>query len=54
MYIPEQENEVFAAAADEAPHSTHCWCNRTLTEVGVDDQLAGIQDCNPTRPCFEE
>jgi hypothetical protein len=55
MYIPAQAEEVFAATESELPDSPgHCWCNRTLTEVGPDDQQAGVSLCNPKRSCFEE
>ena len=53
MYIPAQADEVFAAR-DDSESSCHCWCNRTLTEVGLDDKLAGLHDCNPSRSCFQE
>jgi len=53
LYIPEQENEVFAVAGDEFLHHSHCWCNRTLTEVGFDDGQVSVPLCNPTRSCFE-
>ena len=55
MYIPAQADDVFSASADknEQPGG-HCWCNRTLTEVGLDDNLAGLQSCNPSRSCFED
>lgn len=54
MYIPAQADEVFAEGGDVAESSGHCWCNRTLTEVGLDDKLAGLKDCNPSRSCFQE
>ena len=54
MYIPAQADEVFAVGDDGAEPSSHCWCNRTLTEVGQDDKQVGIRLCNPSRPCFEE
>ena len=54
MYIPAQADEVFAKGADAAESSGHCWCNRTLTEVGLDDKLAGLKDCSPSRSCFQE
>ena len=53
MYIPAQADEVFTAR-DDSESSCHCWCNCTLTEVGVDDKLAGVKDCNPSRSCFQE
>jgi len=55
MYVPAQADEVFAAASrDDGDSCGHCWCNRTLTEVGSDDKLVGLQVCGPTRVCFEE
>jgi hypothetical protein len=54
LYIPEQEDEVFARSEDQLTHHGHCWCNRTLTEVGFDDHQVGVQICNPSRACFEE
>ena len=55
MYIPAQADEVFSGPAKPPPNfAGHCWCNRTLTEIGLDDQLAGLKDCNPSRSCFEE
>jgi hypothetical protein len=54
MYIPAQADEVFTGSDDKPEHSGHCWCNRTLAEIGSDDKLAGMQSCNPSRPCFEE
>lgn len=54
MYIPEQADEVFAVSGDQLTHHGHCWCNRTLAEVGFDDRQVGLQICNPSRECFEE
>jgi hypothetical protein len=54
MYISAQADEVFPASGETSEFSGHCWCNRTLTEVGFDDQQVGIQICNPSRTCFEE
>ena len=54
MYIPAQADEVFSPVADEMGHCGHCWCNRTLSEVGLDDNQVGIEICNPSRSCFEE
>lgn len=53
LYIPEQEDQVYAMAGQEFVHRGHCWCNRTLTEVGFDDGQVSVSLCNPTRPCFE-
>ena len=32
----------------------HYWCNRTLTEAGLDDQPVHPDRCQPGRSCFEE
>lgn len=54
MYITAQADEVFADTGDDAGCCGHCWCNKTLTEIGLDDQAAGMHTCNPSRTCFEE
>lgn len=54
MYIPAQANEVFSAQGEELARIGHCWCNRTMSEVGPDDRPVGGQACNRSRSCFEE
>jgi hypothetical protein len=54
LYVPALAHEVFEAKDDEMDQCGHCWCNRTLSEVGVDDRLADLRSCNPGRSCFEE
>jgi hypothetical protein len=54
MYIPAQADEVFKASGEELNHIGHCWCNRTMSEVGPDDRQVGGQVCNRDRSCFEE
>jgi hypothetical protein len=54
MYIPAQADEVFSAAGEELNNIGHCWCIRTMAEVGPDDRQVGAQVCNRTRSCFEE
>jgi hypothetical protein len=54
MYIPAQAEEVFAVAEHGFEHCGHCWCSRTLAEVGPDDRQAELQVCGPGRSCFEE
>jgi hypothetical protein len=54
MYVPAQADEAFAENNGETRHSEHCWCNRTLTEVGPDDRQVGFQICSRSRSCFEE
>jgi hypothetical protein len=54
MYIPAQQDEVFSASGDEIENIGHCWCNRTLSEVGPDDRQVGAQNCGKHRSCFEQ
>ena len=54
MFIPALAHEVFAEPGNEAGHSSHCWCNCTLTETGPDDRAVGMQVCDKSRTCFEE
>jgi hypothetical protein len=54
MYIPAQEHEAFPASAGGAEPGGHCWCNRTMSEVGPDDRQVGAQLCSSPRSCFEE
>ena len=55
MFIPAEADEVFPAAGAEAERAAgHCWCNRTLSEVGADDRQVSIDISNPSRTCFEE
>ncbi len=54
MYIPAQADDVFMETSEGFRDAGHCWCNCTLTEVGPDDQPVSVQNCGPSRPCFEE
>jgi hypothetical protein len=54
MYIPAQAHEVFSASGEELNNIGHCWCNRTMSEVGPDDRQVGVPVCNRARSCFEE
>jgi hypothetical protein len=54
MYISAQEHEVFSASGEELNNIGHCWCNRTLTEIGPDDRLVSAPNCNRSRSCFQE
>lgn len=54
MYIPAEAHDVFTSPGQECEFCGHCWCNRTLTEVGLDDRQVAIQLCGPSRSCFEE
>ena len=53
MYVPGQERLAFSAEPD-AGCFNHCWCNRTMTEVGLDDDLVTPGGCSSaTRSCYE-
>ncbi len=40
---------------DEALAFPFCWCNKTTTEIGPDDALAGLKlCCNPDRSCYRK
>jgi hypothetical protein len=30
-----------------------CWCNKTLTEIGPDDEPVGPKICDGQRGCYE-
>ena len=52
MFIPEHE----ADALSEQPGpdaGAFYWCNRTLSEIGLDDQPAHVRTCIFGRKCFE-
>jgi hypothetical protein len=52
MYVPAQEDAAFSNKFD--PNSfSHCWCNRTMTEIGEDDKLVSFRAClSPERSCY--
>jgi hypothetical protein len=54
MFIPALADESSAHESPEVGYSSHCWCNRTLTETGPDDRPVAGGICNPDRSCFEE
>jgi hypothetical protein len=53
MYVPAQEATAFSEKFD--PNSfSHCWCNKTLTEIGMDDDLVTFTKCStPERRCYK-
>jgi hypothetical protein len=53
MYVPGMEDSALALEPD--PNGlTHCWCNRTQREIGVDDGLVNLRNCAlPERTCFD-
>jgi hypothetical protein len=48
MFIPELAHEAFQEST-EPGHSSHYWCNCTLTETGPDDRPAGTERCRKER-----
>jgi hypothetical protein len=54
MFIPAQAAEAFSQASEIEGSSCHCWCNRTLTEVGADDQPVNPEICRIGRSCFDD
>lgn len=52
LYVPGQMNEAEPDAI-EAGSARHCWCNKTMTPVGLDDQRVNVEACaDPQRPCY--
>jgi len=54
MFIPSMGDEALAHETEALGHSSHCWCNCTLTETGPDDRPVGGEICKTARSCFEE
>ena len=38
--------------SDVLDQSNHCWCNRTMTELGPDREPVHPEDCRQSRTCF--
>ena len=53
MFVPEQENEALIEPR-EPEAGAFFWCNRTLSEIGIDDRPAHLRTCIHGRRCFEE
>jgi len=52
MPVPPQAG----AGLDELESGTarHCWCNKTMTPLGLDDRRVNTEDCSDaTRPCYQ-
>jgi hypothetical protein len=54
MFVAAPMDDEANQPASQSLHSSHCWCNCTLTETGPDDRPVGPDVCNPSRPCFED
>ncbi len=54
MYIPEKAG-LALVEKDYPAESPHCWCNKTMIELGPDDSPVSIKDCtNVKRPCHRD
>jgi len=53
MFIPEHEADALTESC-ETEAGAFYWCNRTLSEIGIDDRPAHLRTCIPGRKCFEE
>jgi hypothetical protein len=52
LYVPAQAAEA-ALDASEAGTARHCWCNKTMTPVGLDDRRVNSEACaDPQRSCY--
>ncbi|HOW66193.1 MAG TPA: hypothetical protein P5186_13325 [Candidatus Paceibacterota bacterium] len=54
MFIPFQNDSAPGVAEEISGQHPHFWCNRTLTEVGQDDQPVDPCRCREPRACFED
>jgi hypothetical protein len=56
MFVPRagEDDAVAPPEGAGADSACHYWCNRTLTEVGLDDRPVHRDVCGPGRVCFEE
>jgi hypothetical protein len=53
MYVPDQEEAAFSDKFDPGAFS-HCWCNKTMTEIGADDNLVSFSRCSSAeRTCYQ-
>ncbi|HEY0944349.1 MAG TPA: hypothetical protein VGD81_03750 [Opitutaceae bacterium] len=51
MYLP--PSDMLDPYSPELAAPAYCWCNKTLTELGADEELAGeVACCRPGRPCY--
>lgn len=52
LYVPAQNAET-PSDHTEAGTARHCWCNKTMTAVGLDDNRVNVEACaDPKRPCY--
>jgi hypothetical protein len=54
MYVPVEADTLFSASGEQTGDLGHCWCNKTMTQVGPDDRQVAPHKCVRERSCFEE
>jgi len=54
MYVPAEADQLQSGSPEAREHFGHCWCNRTMAEVGPDDRQVGAESCSQARSCFED
>ena len=54
LYVPSLSAEALQDK-QQAGASAHCWCNKTMTEIGFDDKRVSVATCSPSdRDCYPE
>jgi hypothetical protein len=54
LFIPNLATDAFAQS-ERRDEICQCWCNRTMTELGLDDRQVSFQYCtDPARACYRE
>jgi len=52
LFIPDLATDAFAQA-EHMDEVRQCWCNKTMTEVGLDDRHVTYDACtNAKRACY--
>jgi len=52
MFVPAQDGDEHSES--ERQGAGYCWCNHTMSQIGLDDSLVGYEECsNPERRCYE-
>lgn len=52
LYVPAYGQSALQPRQDMGA-SSHCWCNRTMMEIGADDGLVSLRKCaDVQRSCY--
>lgn len=54
LYVAAEIDDAYNPAADGLSNCGHCWCNRTMAEVGPDDRQVNADACREPRGCYED